>query len=151
MSIFRDKTKNLDRGRTDFLNCYLTYFQWNEGLRCHFFPEKNSGENSKNSGEILLFIDEDIIKSIGKNAGINTNSEPYIEHFKNSVKIFGRGRCVFSLPLWDNCGIVLSTSGQGELVYAGTGFHQRWQRRFHPGAGDEGGSAAVCHAGGLRS
>ena len=88
MSIFRDKTKNLDRGRTDFLNCYLTYFQWNEGLRCHFFPEKNSGENSKNSGEILLFIDEDIIKSIGKNAGINTNSEPYIEHFKNSVKIF---------------------------------------------------------------
>lgn len=88
MSIFRDKTKNLDRGRTDFLNCYLTYFQWNEGLRCHFFPEKNSGENSKNSGEILLFIDEDIIKSIVKNAGINTNSEPYIEHFKNSVKIF---------------------------------------------------------------
>lgn len=37
MSIFRDKTKNLDRGKTDFLNCYLTYFQWNEGLRCHFF------------------------------------------------------------------------------------------------------------------
>ena len=88
MSIFRNRTENLDRGRTDFLNCYLTYFQWNEGLRCHFFPEKNSGENSKNSGEILLFIDEDIIKSIGKNAGINTNSEPYIEHFKNSVKIF---------------------------------------------------------------
>lgn len=88
MDFFRDKTKNLDRGITDFLNCYLTYFQWNEGLRCHFFPEKNSGENSKNSGEILLFIDEDIIKSIGKNAGINTNSEPYIEHFKNSVKIF---------------------------------------------------------------
>ena len=88
MSIFRDKTKNLDRGRTDFLNCYLTYFRWNEGLRCHFFPEKNSGENSKNSGEILLFIDEYIIKSIGKNAGINTNSEPYIEHFKNSVKSF---------------------------------------------------------------
>lgn len=88
MSIFRDKTKNLDRGKTDFLNCYLTYFQWNEGLRCHFFPEKNSGENSKNSGEILLFIDEDIINSIGEKTGINTNSEPYIEHFKNSVKIF---------------------------------------------------------------
>ena len=88
MDFFRDKTKNLDRGITDFLNCYLTYFRWNEGLRCHFFPEKNSGENSKNSGEILLFIDEYIIKSIGKNAGINTNSEPYIEHFKNSVKSF---------------------------------------------------------------
>lgn len=88
MSIFRNRTENLDRGRTDFLNCYLTYFQWNEGLRCHFFPEKNSGENSKNSGEILLFIDEDIINSIGRKAGINTNSEPYIEHFKNSVKIF---------------------------------------------------------------
>lgn len=88
MDFFRDKTKNLDRGITDFLNCYLTYFQWNEGLRCHFFPEKNSGENSKNSGEILLFIDEDIINSIGEKAGINTNSEPYIEHFKNSVKIF---------------------------------------------------------------
>ena len=66
MSIFRNRTENLDRGRTDFLNCYLTYFQWNEGLRCHFFPEKNSGENSKNSGEILLFIDEDIINSIGE-------------------------------------------------------------------------------------
>ena len=88
MSIFRNRTENLDRGRTDFLNCYLTYFQWNEGLRCHFFPEKNSGENSKNSGEILLFIDEDIINRIGEKTGINTNSEPYIEHFKNSVKIF---------------------------------------------------------------
>lgn len=88
MSIFRNRTENLDRGRTDFLNCYLTYFQWNEGLRCHFFQKKNSGENSKNSGEILLFIDEDIINRIGEKTGINTNSEPYIEHFKNSVKIF---------------------------------------------------------------
>lgn len=40
MDIYQAKTRNLDRGITDFLNCYLTYFQYNEGLRCHFFQKR---------------------------------------------------------------------------------------------------------------
>lgn len=66
----------------DNIKAYVPYFKWNEGLLNQFF-------DSQKKGEILLYVDNDLLQSIGKSFGLELNcAEKYRSNFEEATLNF---------------------------------------------------------------